>query len=156
MWVSGTHCNDLHLSLLASFGHSVTSSSLQPHGLQHIRLPWPSPSPGVHSDSCPSSRWCHPTISSSVVPFSSYLHSFLTSGSFPMSQLFPTGGQNIGVSESFLTMYIQGWLPLGLTGLISLQSKQLSRVFSSTTDSFPQNSLSFPQKVWELNPSNNK
>ena len=90
-----------------------------PHGLQHARLPCPSPSPGVFKNSCPLSWWCHPTISSSVVPFSC-LHSFPASGSFPMSQLFASGGQNISVSASVLPVNIQGWFPLGLTGLISL------------------------------------
>ena len=104
-------------------------------GLQHARLPCPSPSPGACSNSCPSSRWCHPTISSSVVPFSSCPQSFLLSGSFQMSQFFTSGSQSIGVSASasVLSMNIQGWFPLELTGLISLQSKGLSRVFSNTT-----------------------
>ena len=116
------------------FSHSVMSDSLWPHGLQHTRLPCPSPSPGVCLYSCPLSRWCHPTISSSVVPFSSCPQSFPASGSFPMSQLFVSGGQRIGVSASasVLPMNIQGWFPLGWTGLISLQSKGLSRVFSTT------------------------
>ena len=111
------------------------SDSLLSHGLQHARPPCPSPIPGVYSNSCPSSRWCHPTISSSVVPFSSRLQSFPGSGSFQMSQLFASGGQTIGVSAlaSVLLMDIQDWFPLGLTGLISLQSKGLSRVFSNTT-----------------------
>ena len=111
------------------------SDSLQSHGLQHTRLPCPSPSPGVCSNSCPSSRWCHPTTSSSVVPFSSPLQSFPTSGSFPRSQFFVSGGQSIGISASasVLPMNIQGWFPLGWTDWISLQSKGLSRVFSSTT-----------------------
>ena len=109
--------------------------SLRPHGLQHARLPCPSPTPGLCWNSCPSSWWCHPTISSSVVPFSSCFQSFTTSGSFPMNQLFPSGGQSTGVlaSASVLLMNIQGWFPLGLTGLIFLLSKGLSRVFSSTT-----------------------
>ena len=134
MCVSGTHCNDLHMSLLASFSHSVTPSSLQPHGLQHIRLPWPSPSPGVHSDSCPSSRWCHPTISSSVIPFSSRLQYFPASGFFPINRLFASGGQSVAASASasVLPVSIQGWFPLGLTGLISLLSRELPRIFSST------------------------
>ena len=108
------------------------SNSLQPHGLLHARLPCPSPTPGACSNSCPSSRWCHPTISSSVVPFSSCLQSFPASGSFPRSQFFASGGQSIGASASVLPMTIQDWFPLGWTGLI-LQSKGLSRVFSSTT-----------------------
>ena len=117
------------------FSHSVVSSSLWLHGLQHARLPCPSPTPGVHSNSCALSRWCHPTISSSVVPFSSNLQSFPASGSFPMSQFFASGGQRIGVSASasVLPMNIQDWFPLGWTGWISLQSKGLSRVFSNTT-----------------------
>ena len=115
------------------FSCSVMSSSLHLHGLQHTRPPCPSPTPGVHSDSCPLSWWCHPTISSSVVPFSSCLRSFPASGSFPVSQFFASGGQSIGVSASVLPMNIQDWLPLGWTSWISLQSKGLSRVFSNTT-----------------------
>ena len=115
------------------FSCSVVSDSLRPHGLQHGRLPCPSPTPGVYS--CPLSRWCHPTISSSAVPFSACSQSFPASGSFQMSQLFTPGGLRIGVSAStqVLPMNIQDWFPLGLTGLISLQSKGLSRVFSNTT-----------------------
>ena len=111
------------------------SDSLQPHGLQHASLPCPSLSPRVCSDSYPLSRWCHPTISSSVVPFSSCLQSFPASGSFPVSQLFPLGGQSIGASASALVLpvSIEGWYPLGSTGLISLLSKGLLRVFSSIT-----------------------
>ena len=105
--------------------------SLWPHGLQHTRLPCPSLSPGVYLDSCPLSQWCHPTISSSVVPFSSCLQSF--SGSFSMSQLFTSGGQRIGASASAFPMNIQDWFPLGLTALISLKSKGLSKAFSGTT-----------------------
>ena len=113
------------------FCSSVVSDSLQPHGLQIARLPCPPPSPGACSNSCPLNWWCHPTISSSVLPFSSFLQSFLASGSFPMSQLFTSGGQSIGASPlaSVFPMGIQGWFPLGLTGLISLLSKGL--VFSS-------------------------
>ena len=109
---------------------SVVSDSLWPRG-----LPCPSLSPRVCSNSRLLSQWCHPTISSSVTPFSPCHQSFPTSGSFPMSRLFASGGQNIGASalESVLPMNIQGWFPLGLTGLISLQSRGLSRVFSSTT-----------------------
>ena len=103
-----------------------------PHGLQRTRLSRPSPSPGACSKSCPLSWWCHPTISS-VIPFSPYLQSFPASGSFPRSQFFASGGQSIGASASVLPMNIQGWFPLGLTGLISLQSKGLSKVFSNTT-----------------------
>ena len=111
------------------------SDSLWPHGLQHTRLRCPSPSPGVCSNWCPLSWWCHRTISSSVVPSSSCLLSFLASGSFPMSWLFTSGGQSIGdsASTSVLPMNIQGWFPLGLTSLISLLFKGLSRVFSNTT-----------------------
>ena len=111
----------------------ILSDSLWPHGLQHARLPCPSPTPRVCSNSCPSSRWYHPTITFSVVPFSC-VQSFPASGSFPMSQFFVSGGQNIGASTSaqVLPMNIQDWFLSGLTGLISLQSKGLSRVFSST------------------------
>ena len=116
------------------FSCSVVSDSLRPRGLQHTRLPCPSPTPEACSNSCLSSQWCHPTILSSVVPFSC-LQSFPASGSFQMSQFFTSDGQSIGVSASasVLPMNIQDWLPLGLTGLISLQSKGLSRVFSNTT-----------------------
>ena len=107
--------------------------SLWPHGLQHARLPCPSPTPGACSNSCSSSWWCHPTISSSVVPFTSYFQTFPASGSFPMSQFFASGGQSIGVSASVLPMNIQDWSPLGWTGWISIQSKGLSRVFFNTT-----------------------
>ena len=117
------------------FNCSVMSNSLLLHGLQHARLPCPSPSPGAYANSCPLSRWCHPTISSSVVPFSSCLRSFPASGSFLMSWPFASGDQSIGasVSASILPMNIQDWFPLGLTDLISLQSKGLSRIFSNTT-----------------------
>ena len=118
-----------HISSV-QFGHSVVSYSLQPHESRHTRPPCPSPTPGVHSNSCPSSWWCHP---SSVVPFSSCPQSLPASGSFPMSQLFASGGQSIGVLASALPMDILDWFPLGWTGLISLQSKGLSRVFSNTT-----------------------
>ena len=116
------------------FSHSVVSDSLQPHELQHARLPCPSPTPRACSNSCPSSPWCHPTISCSVIPFSSCLQSFPASGSFPMSQFFASGSQNIGVSASasVLPVNIQDWFPLGLTNLIYLQFKGLSRVFSNT------------------------
>ena len=111
------------------------SDSLRPHGLQHIRLPCVSPTPEACSNSCPSSRWCHPAISSSVFPFSSSLQSFPASRSFQMSQLFTSGGQSIRASAlaSVLPMNIQDWFPLGWTGLISLQSKGLSKVLSNTT-----------------------
>ena len=111
--------------------HSVVFNSLQPHELQHARPPCPSPTPGVYTKLCPLSQWCHPTISSSVVPFSSCPQSIPASGSFQMSQLFPSGGQSIGVSAStsVLPMNTQDWYPLQWTGWISLQSKVLSRVF---------------------------
>ena len=116
------------------FSRSVMSDSLWPRGLQHARPPYPSPTPGVCSNSCPLSRWCHPTISSFVVPFSC-LQSFPASGFWPMSQFFTSGGQSIGISAStsVLPMNIQDWSPLGWTGWISLQSEGLSRVFSNTT-----------------------
>ena len=125
------------------FSHSVMSDSLRPHGLQHSRLTCPSPTPRDGSNSCPSSQWCHPIIWSSVVPFSSCLQSFPASGSFPMSQFFASGGQSIGTSASVsvLPMNIQNWFPLGWTGWISLQSKGLSRVFSSITIQKHQPSL---------------
>ena len=109
------------------------SDSLWPHGLQHARLPCPSPAPGACSNSCPLRQWFHPTISSSVVPFSFCLQSFPESRSFPMSQVFMSCGQSTGASALVLPMNIQGWFPLGLTGWISLHSKGLSRVFSNTT-----------------------
>ena len=117
------------------FSRSVVSDSLQPHKPQHARPPCPSPTPRVHPNPCSLSRWCHPTISSSVVPFSSCPQSFPASRSFQMSQLFASGGQSIGVSAStsVLPMNTQDWSPLGWTGWISLQSKGLSRIFSNTT-----------------------
>ena len=117
------------------FSRSIASDSLWPHGVQHAWPPCLSPTPGVYSNSYPSSQWCHPTISSSVIPFSSRLQSFLARGFFPMSWLFTSGSQSIGASASVsvLPMNIQGWFPLRMTDLISLQSKGLSRVFSSTT-----------------------
>ena len=117
------------------FSRSVTSDYLRPYESQHARPPCPSSTPGVYSNSGPSSQWCHPAISSSVVPFSSCPQSLPASGSFPMSQLFTWGGQSIGVSASasVLPMNTQDWYPLGWTGWISLQSKGLSRVFSNTT-----------------------
>ena len=119
------------------FSHSVVSDSLQPHGLQHARLPCPSPTPRACSNS--SSRWCHPTISSSGVPFSSHLQSFPASGSFPMSRFFASGGQCFGVSASasVLSVTIQDWFPLGWIGWLSLLSKGLSRVFSKTGIGYP-------------------
>ena len=117
------------------FSCSVVSDSLWPHESQHTRPPCPSPTPGVHSESCPSSQWCHPAISSLVVPFYSYLQSLPASKSFPMSQLFAWGVQSTGVSAlaSFLPKKSQGWSPSEWTGWTSLQSKGLSRVFSNTT-----------------------
>ena len=117
------------------FSHSVVSNSLRPHELQHTRPLCPSQTPGVYSNSCPSSRWCHPAISSSVIPFSSCPQSLPGSGSFPVSQLFTSGGQSIGVSASasLLPMNTQDWSPLGWIGWISSQSKGRSRVFSNTT-----------------------
>ena len=117
------------------FTHSVVSDSLQPHGLLHTRSPCPSPTPRVHSNPHPSSRWCHPTISSSVILFSSCPQSLPASECFPMSQLFTWGGQSTGGSAlaSFLPKKSQGWSPLEWTGWISLQSKGLSKVFSNTT-----------------------
>ena len=117
------------------FSHSVMSDSLRPHEPQHARPPYPSPTPAVHTNPCPLSRWWPPTISSSVVPFSSRLQSFPASGSFQTSQFFASGGRSIRVSAStsVLPMNTQDWCPLGWTGWISLQSKGLSRVFSSTT-----------------------
>ena len=112
---------------------SVMSNSLQPYGLQHARLLYPSLTPKACSNSSPLGQWCHPTISSSVIPFSSCLQSCPASGSFPMSQFFASGGQSIGASASVLPMNIQDWFPLGWTGLISLQSKGFSRAFSNTT-----------------------
>ena len=122
--------NLIDLVLMADYWTMEITSQ---HGLQQARLPCPSPTPRVYLNSSPLSWWCHQTISSSVIPFSSCLQSFPASGSFQMSQLFASGGQNIGASESVLLMNIQGWFPLWLTGLTSLQSKRLSRVFSNTT-----------------------
>ena len=126
------------VSQSSQFSCSVVSSSLWPHGLQHIRPPCPSPTPRACWNSCPLSQWCHPTLSSSVIPFSSWLQSFSASGSFPRSQFFTSGGQSIGASASasVLPIYIQDWFP----GLISLQFKGLSRV-SPTTQFKSINSL---------------
>ena len=135
-FISTTYKVDQKLIICSvQFSHSVVSDSLPPHGRQHARPSCPSPTLGAHINPCPLSWWCHPTISSSVVPFSSYPQSFPASGSFPMSQLFASGGQSIGVSASasVLPINIQDWSPLGWTGWISLQSKGLSRVFSNTT-----------------------
>ena len=120
---------------LVQFSCSVMSDCFWSHGLQHASFPCPSPTLGACSNSCPLSLWCHPNILSSVTPFSSCLQSFLASGSFPVSQFFSLGGQSIGTSASasVFPMNIHDWFPLGLTGLISLQSKGLSRVFSNTT-----------------------
>ena len=117
------------------FSHSVISNSLWPHGLWHARLPCASPTPGVYSNSCPLSQWCHPTISFSVIPFSSHLQSFPASGSFQISQFAASGGQSIGVlaSASVLPMNVHDWFYLGWTGWISWQPRGLSRVFSNTT-----------------------
>ena len=117
------------------FSHSVTSNSRQPHGLQHTRPTCPSPIPGVYSNPCPLTQWCHPAISSSVVPFSSCLQSSPASGSFQMIQFFTSDGQSIGVSasKSVILMNVQGWFPLGRTGWLSLQSKELLKVFTNTT-----------------------
>ena len=125
-------------SLLASYQSSSVAQScltLQPHELQHTRPLCPSPTPGAYPNSCPLSQWCHPTISSSVIPFSSHLQSFPASGSFQMSQLFSSGGQSnkVSASTSVLPVKTQDWSPLGWIGWISLQSKGLSRVFSNTT-----------------------
>ena len=131
-----THCSyDSVTERSVQFSLSVVSDSLRPHELQHARPPCPSPTPGVHPNPCPLSRWCYPTISSSVVPFSSCPQSFPASGSFPVSQLSTSGGQSIRVSAStsVLLMNTQDWSPLGWTGWISLQTKGLSRVFSNTT-----------------------
>ena len=116
------------MRISVQFSHSVLSDTLWPHWLQHTRLPCLKPTPRAHSNSCPSSRWSRPTISSSVIPFPSCLQSFPASGSFPMSQFFASDGQSIGVSASasVLPMNIQDWFPLGLTGWISLQSTRLS------------------------------
>ena len=123
----------IHEYSSVQFSRSVMSDSLWLHGLQHARLPCPSTTPGACSNSCPSSQWCYPTISSSVVPFSSWLQSFPPSGSFQMSQFFVLGCQSTGVSTSasVLPVNIQDWFPLEWTGLISLQSKGLSRVLSN-------------------------
>ena len=137
-WTQAVTCMTeriISLSLLLLFSYSVVTNSLWPHGLQHARLPYSSLSHGVCSNSCPLSWWCHPTISSCVVPFSSCRQFFPASGSFPVSQLFVSGGQSTGASAlaSLLLKNIQGWFPLEVTGLISLLSKGLLRIFSGTT-----------------------
>ena len=128
------------------FSHSGVSDSLWPHGLQHARLPCLSPTPGAYSNSCPWSRWCHPSISSSVIPFSSHLQSVPASRSFPMSQFFASGSQSIEVSASasVLPVNVQDWFPLGLTGWISSQSKWLSRIFSLHSS---KASILYPRKT---------
>ena len=135
LYVSSWNSTVNNLSMKRQFSRSFASDSLRPQGLEHTRLPCPSPTPGAYSNSCPSHQWCRLTISSSVVPFSSCPQSFPASGSFPMTEFFASGGQIIGVSawDSVLPMNIQDWSPLGLTGWISLQSKGLLRVFSNTT-----------------------
>ena len=132
---TGLHKMDLYIHGSVQFSRSVVSNSLWPHELQHARPPCLSPTPRVHSNSCPSSRWCHPAISSSVIPFSSCPQSLPASESFPMSQLFAWGGPSTGVSAlaSVLPKNTQGWSPSEWTAWISLQSKGLSRVFSNTT-----------------------
>ena len=134
-------CIIINIISSVQFSHSVMSDSLRPHGLQHARPPCPSPTPGVYSDSCPLSQWCHPTISSSVIPFSSHLQSFPASGSFQMSQSFGSGGQSngISVSASVLSRNIQGWYPLWLTSLTFLsqesQESSLTPQFKSINSS---------------------
>ena len=130
-YVKTGYCHPVSVQL----SQSIVSDSLQPHGLPHTRLPYPSPTTGACSNLCPLSWWCHPAISSSVVPFSFCLQPFPASESFPVSQFFTSGGQSIGPSNtaSALPMNIQDWFPLWLTALISLLSKGLSRVFISTT-----------------------
>jgi len=127
--------SSVEIPSVSQFSHSVVSDSLWPRESQHARPLCPSPTPKVHSNPCPLSRWCHPTISSSVIPFSSFPQSFAASGSFQMTQLFVSGGQSIEVSDStsVLPMNTQDWSPLGWTGWISLLSKELPRVFSNTT-----------------------
>ena len=136
LFVSRNLLTSFLISSIVQFDHSLVSNSLRSHGLQHARPPCPSPTPRVYSDSCPLSQWCHPTILSSVAPFSSCLQSFPASGSFQMSQFFTSGGQSIGVSAlaSVPPMNIQDWSPLGWTGWISLQSKGLLK--SSPTPQF--------------------
>ena len=134
-WGNNGNSGRLYFQSVSQFSRLVMSDFLRSHELQHARPPCPSPTPGVHTNPCPLSRWYHPPISSSVIPFSSCPQSFPSSGSFQMSQLFPVGGQITGVSasSSVLPMNTQDWSSLGWTGWISLQSKGLSRVFSNTT-----------------------
>ena len=136
-------------SVAKSWTQLSVSNSLRPQGLHHTSLPCPSPTPGACSNSCPLSQWCHSTISSSVIPVSSHIQSFPASGPFPMSQFFTSGGQSIeaSASASILPMNIQDWFPLELIGLISLQSKGLSRVFSNTTVQKHQ-FLGFQLSLW--------
>ena len=144
------------------FSLSVVSNSLWSHGLQHASPPCPSPTPRVYSNSCPLSWWCHPTISSSFIPFSSCLQSFPESGSFPISQFFTSGGQSIGVSAStsVLPMNTQDWFPLGWTGWISLKSKGLSRVFtglsSKASPMWHCSTLLFPPCLHSVNVSSSE
>ena len=137
LWTSPgeVHGKSHQYSSSVQFGHSVLFDSLQPHGMQHAKPLCSTPTPRFYSNSCSLSQWCHPTISSSVIPFSSCLQSFPASGSFQMSQFYPSGGQSIGVSAStsVLPMNIHDWFPLGWTDWISSQSKRSSRVFSNTT-----------------------
>ena len=134
IWKQPYQVNSHNSYTSVHFSCSVVSNSLQPHGLQHTRLPCPSPTPRAYSNSCPLSLWCHPTISSSVIPFSSCLQSFPASGSFQMSKFFISGSHSIAASASasVIPMNIQDWSPLGLTGLNSLLSVELSRVLFST------------------------
>ena len=134
-WLKRLSSSSSLVCISVQFSRSVVSDSLRPHEPQHARPPCPSLTPGVHPNPCPMNQWCHPTISSSVFPFSSCPQSFPASGSFPMSQLFSSGGQSIGVSvsASVLPINTQDWSPLGWTGWISLQSKGFTRVFSNTT-----------------------
>ena len=138
-WIPNKYLSVIHKIFLISnsvqFSLPIVAKSMQPHGLQHARLPCPSPTPRACSNLCPLNQWCHPTISPSIVPFSSCPQSLPASGSFPMTRFFTSGGQSTGVSNSAsaLPVNIQDWLPLGWTGWISLQSKGLSRDFSNTT-----------------------
>ena len=138
------------------FSHLIVSASLWPRGLQHARPPCPSPTPGVYSNSCPLSWWCHPTISSSVVPFSSCPQSFPASGSFPVSQLFASGGRSIGVSASVLRMNIQDWFPLGWVDLLAVQGtlKSLLQHHSSKA-SILQRSVFFSQTLTSIHDCQN-
>ena len=149
-WLSELSC-DCSFQPVSQFNRSVVSNSLWPHGLQHARPACPSLTPGIYSNSCPLSQWCHPTISFSVIPFSSHLQSFPASGFFPVNQFLTWGGLSFRVSAltSVLPMNIQDWFPLGWTGWISLQSKGLSRVFSNTT--LQKHEFSSAQLSWLSN-----